>query len=100
MELKHYIWNIYEIAKANNAQTDVARDMFIANLNQKANRYKGADLDYVTLGQLWQSMNTNAQHHEKVEFNRIVKEYFAPLSKAWQAKDKKAFDAVIAQVKD
>lgn len=100
MKLKHYIWNIYEIAKENNAQTDVAMDMFIANLNQKTNRYKGANLDYGTLGQLWQGMSTGEQHKEKVEFNRITRAYFAPLSRAWQAKDEKAFDTVIAGIKD
>ena len=40
MELKNYIWNIYEIAKANNVARDVARDMFIANMELGTDKYK------------------------------------------------------------
>ena len=99
MKLKTYAWEIYRIAKENNAQTDVARDMFIANLNQKTDRYKGANLDYAALGEQWQAMTVQEQHHEKVEFNQITRAYLVPLSKAWRAKDRAVFDSVIAGVK-
>ena len=98
MKLKEHIWDIYCIAKENNAQTDVARDMFIANLNQKSERYKGANVDYEALGTAWQSMTLSEQHHEKVEFNEITKKYLVPLSKAWRAKDREAFESVIANM--
>lgn len=100
MKLKQYTWNIYEIAKANHAQTDVARDMFIANLNQGTDTYKGAKLDYKTLGALWKGMSIGAQHREKVQFNRMVREHMKALSKAWQAKDRAAFEAVLAGIKE
>ena len=98
MKLKNYIWEIYSIARENNAQTDVARDMFIANLNQKTERYKGATVDYEALGEDWKSMTKAEQHHEKVEFNEITRTYLVPLSKAWKAKDREAFESVIANI--
>lgn len=97
MELKNYIWNIYEIAKANNVARDVARDMFFANMELGTDKYKGAtNVSYRRIGLKWKALSASQKHHEKEEFNRITKEYLKPLSQAWQAKDKKAFDAVIA----
>lgn len=98
MKLKDYIWDIYEIAKRYNTQPDIAMDMFIANLNQKADKYQGANVDYEKLGTDWRAMSLHEQHREKVEFNRITKAYLVPLSKAWRAKDRKAFDSVIASI--
>lgn len=98
MKLKDYIWDIYTIAKVNNAQTDVAMDMFVANLNQKADKYQGANVDYEKLGAEWRAMTLKEQGVEKAAFNRITKAYLVPLSKAWRAKDRKAFDSVIASI--
>ena len=99
MELKNYIWNIYEIAKANNVARDVARDMFIANMELGTDKYKGAtNVSYRRIGLKWKALTADQKHREKVEFNRITKEYLKPLSEAWQAGDRKAFDAVIAGI--
>lgn len=100
MKLKDYIWDIYTIAKRYNAQTDVAMDMFVANLNQKSDKYQGATIDYEKLGAEWREMSLQEQHNEKMEFDLITKKYLVPLSKAWRAKDRKAFDIVIANIKD
>ena len=100
MNLRDYIWNIYEIAKTNNVQRDVAKDMFIANLNAGTDRYKGATgVSYRRLGLRWKALSDTEKRKQQNEFHDIITDYFKPLSQAWQAGDRKAFDAVIAGIK-
>ena len=96
LRLRNYTWDIYCIAKEQNMQRDVACDMFIANLNAGKETYKGASgIDYEELGKKWKAMTVSEQHREKMDFNWIAKEYFKPLSEAWQAQNRKAFEAVV-----
>lgn len=99
MNLRNYIWNIYEIAKTNNVQRDVAKDMFIANLNAGTDKYKGATgVSYRRLGMKWKALSSVEKRKQQNEFHDIITNYFKPLSEAWQAGDRKAFDAVIAGI--
>ena len=98
MELKNHIWDIYAIGRENNADTDVARDMFIENLRSKQNKYKGADVDYEALGEDWSHMTEAERYHERVAFLALTRAYLRPLSQAWQAGDRKRFDEIVDQM--
>lgn len=95
MKLTNYIWEIYSIAKKHSVQRDVAMDMFIANLNQKTNKYHGANVDYEKLGAEWEKMKIMEQHNAKLNFNKFTKEHLMELSKPWRANDREAFNAVV-----
>lgn len=73
MRLTDYTWEIFEIAKVNDKDIGVAKDMFIANLEQKQATYPGADtLDYVALGKAWHDLGIEEQTKQRNLYNHIV----------------------------
>lgn len=73
MKLTDYTWEIFDIAKANDKDIGVGKDMFIANLEQKQATYPGADhLNYAALGKAWQDLGIDEQTKQRNLYNRIV----------------------------
>ena len=66
MKLTDYREAILRLAEANEVTEDVARDMFVANMEAAADgqapRYAGAeDCDYAALGRDWAAMDDGAK---------------------------------------
>ena len=53
--LAQYAWEIMDLGKENHVDNGVARDMFVANLNnygvEGAEFYEGANVDYAALSE-------------------------------------------------
>lgn len=102
MKLVDYTWEIYEIAKKQDKDIGVARDMFIANMENAGDEtlpyYEGADdVDYIALGKEWCAMTAQEQWDEKNLYKTVTRGNRAQLAKYRAANDRKGFDAVIAQ---
>ena len=70
---------ILEIGQYNHVDNSVARDMFVANLNnygvEGAEFYEGASVDYSAIAPIWQAMDTNAQGNARVECKQFMLDY-------------------------
>lgn len=102
MKLVNYTWEIYDIAKKQDKDIGVARDMFIANMENAGDEtlpyYEGAEgINFEALGQEWCAMTAQEQWDEKNLYKTITRGNRAQLAKYRAANDRKGFDAVIAQ---
>ena len=70
---------IFAIGRYNHVDTGVARDMFVANLNnygiEGAEFYEGADVDYSVIAPIWQSMTSAEKGNAKVECRQFMLDY-------------------------
>ena len=70
---------IFEIGQYNHVDNSVARDMFVANLNnygvEGAEFYEGASVDYSVLAPTWQAMPFEEQANAKVECRQFMLDY-------------------------
>lgn len=101
MKLTDYAWEIYDIAKANDMDVGVARDMFVANLEnagvEGAPHYAGADgLDYTALGREWGAMSAEEQRNQKAMYNEVTRSHYTDLAECRRNGDREKFDAIIA----
>lgn len=92
-------WQICELASAQHVDLGVARDMFVANLNnygvEGAEFYEGADVDYETLSAEWKAMTPEEQAEEKTYIAKIMKENYEALSECRRNGDEAGYYAVI-----
>ena len=100
--LSKYLWEMWDIAKANNMDVGVGRDMFWANLNnhgiEGAPHYVGADqLDYAALSEQWKSMAEEEQWEQKIVCGHISRKCYNALVKARKAGDREQWEAIVAQ---
>lgn len=100
--LRNHTWEIYSIAKANNADIGVARDMFVANLNkgqpiEGQDWYAGADADFEILGAEWNALSAEEQTADKNAFSDFLGRHYASLAAAWKAEDKLAFGTLVVE---
>ena len=101
MKLTDYAWEIYDIAKANDMDVGVGRDMFLANLENAGQEglphYEGADgVDYIALGQEWGAMSAEEQRTQKAMYNQVTRAHYADLAQCRRNGDREGFDAILA----
>ena len=64
--LTDHIRDVQEIATANKCTTDVALQLFVANLATMKEHYKGASsINYAQLGQKWNALTSNERNEQK-----------------------------------
>ena len=104
MNLNEHIWEIWNIGRENgNADIGVAKDMFIANLEQKKAAYHGADeLDYEALGAAWAELTADEKTAQRETYRRItaVTEAggrYKDLTAARRENDRADFEAIVAE---
>lgn len=98
MKLKDNLWGIFGVAKANNADLRVAKDMFVSNLEQGKDAYPGAaNVDWDQARDAWTGLTVEEQTTQKQEVSDLIGEHYKELTAAWNAQDKVAFDAVLAE---
>lgn len=97
--LAQYAWEIMDLGKANGVDNGVARDMFVANLNnygvEGAEFYPGADVDYAALSAAWKALSDSEQAEAKIACANLMKDYYEDLSKARRENDMGAYYRVI-----
>ena len=97
--LAQYAWEIMDLGKEQHVDNSVARDMFVANLNnygvEGAEFYPGADVDYAALSEQWKTMSAKDQGDAKVACANLMKDCYDELSKARRENDKSAYYRVI-----
>lgn len=74
MELKNYVSEIVNIAKAHNMSWDIGKDMFIANIQnhgvENAPYYAGAgNFDYGAIRDEWMALSHEEKRDAKNEFD-------------------------------
>ena len=101
MKLTDYAWEIFDIAKEQDKDVGVARDMFISNLDNAGKEglpyYAGADgLDYTALGKEWGAMSAEDRHNQKAMYNQVTRAHYADLAQCRCSDDREKFDGIIA----
>lgn len=101
MNLKNYTMEIFDIAKENNADIGVGKDMFLANLEHRKASYPGADhLDYAALGAEWAAMSDEEKGEQREFYRKLTAvtaaggEYKA-LCEAHATGDRAALEAIV-----
>lgn len=103
ININEHIWNIWNIGKENNVDIGVAKDMFIANLEQRAAVYHGADeLDYAALGAAWAELGDGDKTKQRETYRQItaVTEAggrYKDLTAARRADDRETFEGIVAE---
>lgn len=97
--LAQYAWEIMDLGKANHVDNGVARDMFVANLNnygvEGAEFYPGADVDYAALSAAWKALSDSEQAEAKIACANLMKDCYEDLSKARRENDMSAYYRII-----
>lgn len=103
LNLKKNLWEIFAVADANKVDVGVGRDMLLANID-KGGRVEGRDwyegapnLDYAALHGQWAVMSDAERTAEKQEVADLTREHYKALCAAWEAGDRQAFEAVLAE---
>lgn len=100
---KEYLWEIYAIAEANKVDVGVGRDMLAANIDKGApiegqDWYEGApNVPYTELHERWAVMSDAERAAAKQEAADLIGEHYKALCAAWEAGDRQAFDAILAE---
>lgn len=100
-----YLWEMWDIARENQMDVGVGRDMFWANLNnhgiEGAEHYAGADqLDYAELSAAWKAMSQEERWEQKIVCGYVSRKNAMALSKARQAGDRAKWEAIVADAVD
>lgn len=94
--LFNYVWDIYDVSKANGVDLGIGRDMFCTNLNnygiEGAEFYEGAKTDYATVSKDWANVDKAGA---KVGCKELMVSKYDELCEAYTNKDREAFDAVV-----
>ena len=99
MKLTDYAWEIFDIAKEQDKDIGVGRDMFVANLEnagvEGAPHYAGADgLDYAALKGEWEAMTAQEQGEAKEAFTALTREHYQALTACRREGDREGFEAI------
>lgn len=99
MNLNEHIWSIWNIGRENgNADIGVAKDMFIANLEQKKAAYHGADeLDYAALGAAWDELSLEEKTAQREAYGAVTRGRYKDLTTARREDDRETFEAIVAE---
>lgn len=99
MKLTNHIWSIWNIGRENgNADIGVAKDMFIANLEQKKAAYHGADeLDYEALGAAWDELSLEEKTAQREAYGAVTRSRYKDLTAARREDDRETFERVVAE---
>lgn len=103
MKLTNYAKEIFDIAKENDKDIGVGRDMFLANLEQKEATYHGADgLDYAALGTAWAELPAEEKAAQKQLYNDVTAVTaaggrYSDLCDARSTGDHEKFEAIVAE---
>lgn len=102
MKLTDYTWEIFEIAKEQDVDIGVARDMFIANLENAgeagAPHYAGADgLDYGALKGAWEAMAGQERGEAREAFTALTRAHYKALTACRREGDREGFEAIVAE---
>lgn len=79
--IERYIWDIFCIAKENDVDIGVGRDMFMKNVKEKKEIYLGANLDYNKIGEEYENLSSEQRTFELQNYTRITRENFFNLVK-------------------
>lgn len=97
--LAQYAWEIMDLGKENHVDNGVARDMFVANLNnygvEGAEFYEGANVDYAALSEQWRAMDKGDQADARTTCANLMKDCYEELSKARRENDMSAYYRII-----
>ena len=97
--LAQYAWEIMDLGKENHVDNSVARDMFVANLNnygvEGAEFYEGANVDYEALSEQWRAMDKGDQADARTTCANLMKDCYEDLSKARRENDMGAYYRII-----
>ena len=97
--LAQYAWEIMDLGKENHVDNSVARDMFVANLNnygvEGAEFYEGANVDYAALSEQWRAMDKGDQADARTACANLMKDCYEELSKARRENDMSAYYRII-----
>lgn len=100
MDIKKYIWDIWNIGKKNDTYIGVALDMFLTNCEHGKAEYPGADLDYKTLGETWNALTDDEKADVKAEYGDVTRAYFADLTEARRENNREKFDSILEGTND
>lgn len=98
MNINEHIWSIFDIGRENDADIGVAKDMFIANLEQKKAAYHGADeLDYAALGAEWDKLSDGEKTAQREAYGAVTRGRYKDLTAARREDDRETFEATVAE---
>lgn len=98
MNLNEHIWSIWNIGRENgNADIGVAKDMFIANLEQRKAVYGGATLDYEALGAEWDKLSDGEKTEQREAYGAVTRSRYKDLTAARRENDRETFEAIVAE---
>lgn len=100
--LMNYAWEIFNIGDAEMMDIGVARDMFVANIQnygkESTFHYKGADeVDYAELQKVWDTMTIEEKGEAKTMYRRITNKYLPELAEFRNANDAEGFRKFCAE---
>ena len=96
--LKNHLWEVYELAQANDRPVDIGLDLLVHNLENLDGPvfYPGApELDYAPLAAKWETMTPEEKAADKNEARAILRDKYDALCAAWREHDREAFEAVV-----
>ena len=103
LNLKNNLWEIFSVAEANKVDVGVGRDMLLANIDKGApvegqEWYEGApNVPYTELQEQWAVMSDAERATAKQEVADLIGEHYKALCAAWEAGNRQAFTAVLAE---
>ena len=90
--IKNYIWFIFQIKQKQRQSIKIAYDMFIANLELKTERYKGAKgLKYKPVQNLWNKLDDNEKEAQRKLFFKFVNKNCSILHRLFIENDRDSF---------
>lgn len=90
--IERYIWDIFCIARENNVDIGVGRDMFMKNIKEKKEIYLGANLDYNKIGEEYENLSSEQRTFELQNYTRITRENFFNLVKYFNENNMEEFN--------
>lgn len=90
--IERYIWDIFCIARENNVDIGVGRDMFMKNVKEKKEIYLGANLDYNKIGEEYENLSSEQRTFELQNYTRITRENFSNLVKYFNENNMEEFN--------
>lgn len=90
--IERYIWDIFCIAKENDVDIGVGRDMFMKNVKEKKEIYLGANLDYNKIGEEYENLSSEQRTFELQNYTRITRENFFNLVKYFNENNMEEFN--------
>lgn len=90
--IERYIWDIFCIAKENDVDIGVGRDMFMKNVKEKKEIYFGANLDYNKIGEEYENLSSEQRTFELQNYTRITRENFFNLVKYFNENNMEEFN--------